>query len=901
VGNSKPQQQNAIAFILVLIAFTLLLTGTGIAQNRFSWALSPSTSNLVFSGVAVNNSQTQPLVVTNTSWRPTLITGVKVNSQAFTAASTSGLPVTVASGASATFQITFSPATSGTFNSRIFITYQRHSGGDPHTMSIPVSGTAGGAAASAVLQSISLNPVSATIAVGNQQQFGATGHFSDNTTQDLTASAVWNCSNAKAATISAGMVTGTAAGAATITASQGGVTSSPASLTVSAPAAAPVSISITPQSTSVSTGSTQQFTASVQNTGNTAVTWQVNNVTNGTATTGLISASGNYTAPASVPNPATVTVTAVSQADPTKSASASVNITAPPAAVSISITPPSATLATGGTQQFSAKVNNTNNTTVTWQVNNVTNGTATTGLISASGNYTAPANVPSPATVTVTAVSQADPTKSASASVNITAPAAVNGTAFYVSTTGNDSNPGSISSPWRTIQHAASTVPPGATVYVRGGVYSESVNITVSGSAAAGPVVFQSYPGETAVVDGTGLTPSTSDTQGLINIVNGNFITIEGFEIRNYTTSNANAIPAGIWVTGSGSNVQLLNNLVHDITTTSEKSGNAFGIAVYGSGSTSIDSITINGNQVYNLRTGNSESVNVDGNVTNFVINNNVIHDNDNIGIDVIGFEGVAPSPSVDFARNGTVIANTIYNISAINNPGEGNQYDADGIYVDGGSNVLIERNLVFNCDLNIEAASEHSGHVSSFITIRNNLVYHGNSVGISIGGNASNVGGSDHITIVNNTLFENDTKNTGSGEFQIQYYATNNVFENNIVYATSQGLFINNYTNSEPSPVSADYNIYFSSLSSTSADFLWNGTDHTGFAAYQSAAAQDSHSQYVDPQFVSLTTPNLQVEPTSPALNSGINLGSTIEGNVDFAGNPRSSGGTIDIGAYEQ
>jgi hypothetical protein len=49
--------------------------------------------------------------------------------------------------------------------------------------------------------------------------------------------------------------------------------------------------------------------------------------------------------------------------------------------------------------------------------------------------------------------------------------------------------------------------------------------------------------------------------------------------------------------------------------------------------------------------------------------------------------------------------------------------------------------------------------------------------------------------------------KNTASGEFQIQYYATNNVFKNNVVYATSQGLFINDYTNSEPDPAGMDYN----------------------------------------------------------------------------------------------
>ena len=659
-----------------------------------------------------------------------------------------------------------------------------------------------------------------------------------------------------------------------------------------------VSVTISPILATVAAGGTQQFSAVVQNTSNTAVTWQVNGVTGGNATVGTISSSGLYTAPGVVPNPATVTVTAVSQADATKSAAAQVTITAA-TTVSVTISPTSATVAAGGTQQFSAVVQNTSNTAVTWQVNGVTGGNATVGAISSSGLYTAPGVVPNPATVTVTAVSQADATKSAAAQVTITA---VAGIAFYVSTTGSDSNPGTLSSPWRTIQRAANSVQAGDIVYVRGGVFNESVNISVSGSAIAGPITFQSYPGETAIVDGTGLVPPTSSTQGLINITNQSYISIQGFEIRNYQTSSASAIPAGIWVSGSGSNIQILNNVVHNIVTTSEASGNAFGIAVYGTAApASLDSVTISGNQVYNLKTGQSESVNVDGNVTNFVITNNSIHDNDNIGIDVIGFEGVSPDPSYDYARNGTVAGNTVYNISAINNPGEGNQYDANGIYVDGGSQVVIERNLIHHVDIGIEMASEHRGHVTSFVIARNNLVYSANSIGITIGGYASNVGGTDHCTIVNNTLFQNDTKNTGSGEFQIQYYATNNVFKNNIVYASSQGLFINNYTNSEPDPADVDYNLYYSLLNSSMASFIWNSTPHSGFSTFQSATGKDSHSQYMDPQFLSLTTPNLQIQPTSPGVNAGINLGPTVVGILDVAANPRVQGSNIDIGAYEQ
>ena len=88
-----------------------------------------------------------------------------------------------------------------------------------------------------------------------------------------------------------------------------------------------VTVVVSPKTISVKTGQTQQFTATVSGTANTAVTWQVNSMAGGAAATGTISASGLYTPPAAPPNPATVTVSAVSQADPSKSDNASVTVT----------------------------------------------------------------------------------------------------------------------------------------------------------------------------------------------------------------------------------------------------------------------------------------------------------------------------------------------------------------------------------------------------------------------------------------------------------------------------------------------------------------------------------------------------------------------------------------------
>jgi hypothetical protein len=89
----------------------------------------------------------------------------------------------------------------------------------------------------------------------------------------------------------------------------------------------PVAIAISPTSATVRVKQTKQFTATVQNTTNTSVTWRVNGVVGGNSSVGTISASGAYRAPNSVPNPAVVTVSATSNADPTKSASASVTVT----------------------------------------------------------------------------------------------------------------------------------------------------------------------------------------------------------------------------------------------------------------------------------------------------------------------------------------------------------------------------------------------------------------------------------------------------------------------------------------------------------------------------------------------------------------------------------------------
>src|SRR5579884_2875903 len=179
-----------------------------------------------------------------------------------------------------------------------------------------------------------------------------------------------------------------------------------------------VSITISPTTASVAGGATQQFSATVTGSTNTAVTWQVNGENGGDAIIGTIDANGLYTAPNKLPSTTTVTVTAISQADTTKTAVATVTLTAP--SVTISIAPASATVAAGATQQFTPTVTVTgsSNNAVNWSVNGVQGGDAIHGTIDANGLYTAPLSPPK-AGITVTATSQANTSFSASAPVTI--------------------------------------------------------------------------------------------------------------------------------------------------------------------------------------------------------------------------------------------------------------------------------------------------------------------------------------------------------------------------------------------------------------------------------------------------------------------------------------------------
>jgi uncharacterized protein (DUF1800 family) len=269
----------------------------------------------------------------------------------------------------------------------------------------------------------------------------------------------------------------------------------------------PGQLVVTPANATLRGGDTQSFTAKLDRTA-VAVSWSVNGVAGGNATTGTISAAGLYTTPEFPPSPNAITIGAVESSDSSKKANSSITLdnpvpqisTAAPTSIqvgtftltvngahfansstiyfgstaltttrvsstqltatgtatagqvgtvsitvknpdpgtisssgvsaqvvnatgiSVQVSPATATMLAGGQQPFSATVTGSTDQSVTWSVNGVAGGTIATGTITAQGMYTAPAVLPNPNTITISAASVADTTKQGTSAVTLQNP-----------------------------------------------------------------------------------------------------------------------------------------------------------------------------------------------------------------------------------------------------------------------------------------------------------------------------------------------------------------------------------------------------------------------------------------------------------------------------------------------
>ncbi|HLK66747.1 MAG TPA: malectin domain-containing carbohydrate-binding protein [Bryobacteraceae bacterium] len=168
-----------------------------------------------------------------------------------------------------------------------------------------------------------------------------------------------------------------------------------------------VTVSVNPGTVTLGPSQLQQFRAVVSGAFNNAVTWSIS------PSLGSINASGLYIAPASIASTTTVTATATSVLSSTASGTATVTLSPSSTGITVSVSPSTASIQTGGTQQFTASVTGTSNTAVTWMVD------PPVGTITSTGLYIAPGNIAAPLSVTVQAISVASPVNLGSASVQL--------------------------------------------------------------------------------------------------------------------------------------------------------------------------------------------------------------------------------------------------------------------------------------------------------------------------------------------------------------------------------------------------------------------------------------------------------------------------------------------------
>ncbi len=281
---------------------------------------------------------------------------------------------------------------------------------DPTTS---IEGVAAVTVLPAVLVAVTVSPIAANIPAGESEQFTATGHYSDGSTQDLTDSVTWASSSSSTATVSnssgtQGEVTAVADGAATITATDP-TTSIDGTAAVTVLPAVLLAVTVSPLVANIPAGESEQFTATGHySDGSTqdltdSVTW----ASSSTSTATVSNSSGSQGEATAVADGAT-TITAT---DPTTSIDGAAAVTVLPAVLlAVTVSPIAANIPAGESEKFTATGHYSDGSTqdltdsVTW----ASSSTSTATVSNSSGSQGEVTAVSTGAT-TITAT---DPTTS---------------------------------------------------------------------------------------------------------------------------------------------------------------------------------------------------------------------------------------------------------------------------------------------------------------------------------------------------------------------------------------------------------------------------------------------------------------------------------------------------------
>lgn len=294
---------------------------------------------------------------------------------------------------------------------------------------------------------------------------------------------------------------------------------------------------------------------------------------------------------------------------------------------------------------------------------------------------------------------------------------------YYVSVTGNDSNAGTLASPFQTISKAMSVAQAGDVIYVRAGTYS-AFSVSKSGIMIAGyndemPIIsggkgIECSSKSDITIKGFEVTGASGNYIGAITLNNCNNVIVMGNKIHD---NNATSV-SGIVVLGS--NNKVLNNEIYN--------NNFSGVRLYGA---SLNN-EVGFNRIHNqtLSSGNSDGIGIaDSSVTKTNIHDNTVFGNSDDGIDTWASAGNIVVNNVSYGNGGTGDGNgfkmggssTGGNNTVVGNVSYSN--NACGFTSNGGGNYY-ESNTSYNngmCGFGDSWRNTGNTQTSSFI---NNLAY---------------------------------------------------------------------------------------------------------------------------------------------------------------------------------
>lgn len=392
--------------------------------------------------------------------------------------------------------------------------------------------------------------------------------------------------------------------------------------------------------------------------------------------------------------------------------------------------------------------------------------------------------------------------------IPVIAPTPIPGNIFYVSPTGNDSNPGTITQPWKTLAKAANTLSAGQTVFIRAGTYGERL-IPQNSGTQNNYIIYMAYPGEIVTIDGTGIF--IPRLEGLVNIRNKSFIRISGLKIVNAGVGVAD----GTW--NMGISAQSSDHLVIDTNQVSHIYSLGIDINQFS------NFIVIDNNEVTDTNFGLNDdevALGVGWFAHDVEIKNNKVYNVKN--------EGINPVAGVHDIR---IHDNIVHDA--------GNAGDwRIGIYIDAWTeheyNIAVYNNIVYNNNGQGIAVCSEGGGLLENIHIFNNIVY---NTGLSWGGigiapwstTTSPTHPIQNINIINNTLYNN----IGGGVVVNNPETKGIVIRNNILYQNLNGAI-----KIDPSVPAAN-------------------------------VTQD-HNLTSDPRFVNAAAANFHLQSGSPAIDAG-------------------------------